>query len=63
MTHKTFVDEITMLINRYPDLRDEIMDFYALCQDEIDQGGSPEHERELAMSSIDYLIKEHEELN
>lgn len=63
MTHKTFVDEIRMLINRYPDLKDEIMNFYDLCQDEIDQGSSPEHERELAMSSIDDLIKENGELN
>lgn len=63
MTHTTFVDEIRMLINRYPDLRGEIMDFYDLCQDEINQGGSPEHERELAINSIDDLVKEHNKID
>jgi hypothetical protein len=44
--------------NQYPHLKDSIVDFYQLCLDEIEEGGSPSHERELCMSDVENLIKE-----
>lgn len=46
-------------IQEYPMLKEEISDFYYLAQDEIDEGGSEVHECNLAVSSIDTLISEH----
>lgn len=43
---------------KYPHLADEINDFYILCQDEIEQGGSTQHEIELCIQSIEDLIEE-----
>ena len=62
MQHGQFKEEIKRYISLYPYLRDEILDFYELCMTEIEQGGSPEHERELAISDIEELIKQNEEL-
>jgi hypothetical protein len=45
------------LIVKYPDKKTEIIDFVQLCQDEIEQGGSVEHEIELCYSSLKELIK------
>lgn len=44
--------------NSHPDKFDEIWDFVSLCQDEIEEGGSPTHEIELCKESIKQLIEE-----
>lgn len=50
---KRYVDEQIWL---YPEYKDEIMELYQLCLDEIEQGGSVENECNLCQSSIIELI-------
>jgi hypothetical protein len=45
-------------IEKYPNLKEEIMDLYQLCLDEIDEGGSIENECYLCEDSIKQLIEE-----
>lgn len=45
-------------IDLYPNLKMEILDFYYLAKDEIEEGGSEHHEINLAMNSINELIEE-----
>ncbi len=45
-------------INLHPNLKQEILDFFWLCIDEIHDGGSEHHEINLAMNSINELIEE-----
>ena len=42
--------------NQYPELANEIDTFYDLAQMEVEDGGSVEHECELAISDIEDLI-------
>ena len=42
---------------QHPELANEIDTFYDLAQMEIEDGGSVEHECELAISDIEELIK------
>jgi len=42
--------------NQYPELANEIDTFYDLAQMEVEDGGSVEHECELAVSDIEELI-------
>ncbi len=44
--------------NSHPDKFNEIWELVSLCQDEIEQGGSPSHEIELCKESIKQLIEE-----
>ena len=44
------------VVEKHPSLRSEIMEFYALAQMEVEDGGSVEHECELAISDIEELI-------
>ena len=46
------------LKNEHPDKFSEIWDFVSLCQDEIEEGGSPTHEIELCKESIKQLIED-----
>jgi hypothetical protein len=39
-----------------PEFRDEVYDLLQLCRDEIEEGGSPEHEIQLCEESIRQLI-------
>jgi hypothetical protein len=41
----------------HPELHDEIYEFYRLAEMEVEDGGSVEHECELAISDINELIK------
>lgn len=41
----------------HPEYESEIRDFYQLCLDEIEQGGSVEHEISLCRSDIEELIE------
>lgn len=45
-------------IRKHPSLFEQITDLYFLCEDEIEQGGSEQHEIELCIGSIDELISE-----
>ena len=40
----------------FPALREEIMEFVIMAVDEANAGGSPDHEEELAMESINESI-------
>jgi len=50
---KEYVDEQIWL---RPEYKSDIMEFYQLCLDEIEQGGSVEHECSLCYDSIIELI-------
>jgi hypothetical protein len=50
---KKFIRET---IEKHPTLEEEVMDLYQLCLDEIEQGGSTQHEIYSCMSSIDDLV-------
>lgn len=56
VTVATFADK---MINEYPVLKRDIIDYINLAIDEIEEGGSPRHEWELAYNSIEELVKEH----
>jgi hypothetical protein len=58
MEHKFLVTYLKEQIAKYPHLKSEILDFYGLCQSEIEEGGSPTHERELCYNSVQELIDE-----
>jgi hypothetical protein len=49
------------LKNEHPDKFDEIWDFVSLCHDEIEEGGSPDHEIELCKESIRQLLEDESE--
>lgn len=44
-------------IKSHPDRAEEIKDFYFLALDEIEDGGSEQHEYSLAVTSIKELLK------
>ena len=46
------------VIAKHPELEEEVNDFFQLCQDEIEQGGSKQHEIDLCIGSIEELIEE-----
>lgn len=46
------------LKNEHPDKFSEIWDYVSLCQDEIEEGGSPTHEIELCKESIKQLLED-----
>ena len=43
-------------IKEHPQYKQDILDLYQLCLDEIEEGGSETHEIELCMSAINDLI-------
>jgi len=46
-------------ITNNPEYKSRINELFQLCLDEIDEGGSEEHEIQLCYSSIYELIKKH----
>ena len=44
-------------VQQYPSLKEEIIDLYQLCLDEISEGGSEMNEVELCMNEINSLIE------
>ena len=58
MTLPDFKQRIRNYIKDYPELKGEILDYYQLAMDEIDEGGSPTNEMSLCISSINDLIEE-----
>jgi len=58
MTHAQLLQYVKEQITNHPKIKPDILSYYQLCLDEIEEGGSPEHERELCYNSIEELIKE-----
>ncbi len=58
MELQQFKDYIREQIVKYPLLKEEILDFYQLAINEIEEGGSASHEIELCLQSINDLIDE-----
>jgi hypothetical protein len=46
------------VISKHPKLASEVNDYFVLCNDEIEEGGSRQHEIELCIGSIKELIEE-----
>lgn len=45
---------------KHPELKSEMLGLLELCIDEVDEGGSVEHEIELCINDVEQLIKENE---
>lgn len=58
MELQQFKKEINKQIVKYPLLKEEILDFYELAINEIEEGESATHEIELCLESIKQLIDE-----
>lgn len=58
MTH--LIDYANSVIEKYPQLKEDINGLIELCVTEIEEGGSVPHEIQLCWSDIEYLVKEHE---
>lgn len=43
-------------IKKYPNLKEQISDLLQLCIDEIEEGGSRQHEIDLCRGEIQYLV-------
>jgi hypothetical protein len=46
-------------IVNYPALKEQIIDIVNLAKDEIEEGGSPNHEVNLAINDINNIVEEH----
>lgn len=57
MDLKQLRDYARTCITDRPELRDEIVGLYQLCLDEIEEGGSPQHEVGLCHRDIEELMK------
>lgn len=57
MDLKQLKDYARTCIDERPELRDEIVGLYQLCLDEIEEGGSRQHEIELCYSDIKELTE------
>jgi hypothetical protein len=57
MTLQQLKERSLELVKQYPQYEDEIRDLFFLAQDEIEDGGSEDHECELAISDMEYLVK------
>jgi len=56
MTLRNLYQYCQEVVENYPSLGSEIMEFYDLAQMEVEDGESENHECELAVSDIDDLI-------
>lgn len=58
---KRLLNYANNFIKEHPQLKEEVMEFVQLAYDEIEEGGSKEHEIDLAISSIDELLDEEDD--
>jgi hypothetical protein len=58
MDNKQLVKELREVITKYPQLKEQVNDLYQLCNDEIEEGGSPDHEMHLCLDSVRQLVDE-----
>lgn len=61
MTISELKKETIQLMEKHPNLKEEIKDFYYLAISEIEEGGSESHECHLALSSMQEIIEEENE--
>jgi hypothetical protein len=57
MEHKALIEYARKVVSEKPELKAEINDLIQLCNDEIEEGGSPTHERNLCYESIKQLAE------
>ena len=55
---KQLVQDLREVITKFPQLKGQVNDFYQLCRDEIEEGGSEQHEIDLCRQSVKELIEE-----
>jgi hypothetical protein len=58
---KRAVDFGNEFIKKHPQHKSEVHDFFQLMKDEIEEGGSTEHEIDLFIGACEDLLKEDEE--
>lgn len=58
MTLEQLKEWIKIQITKHPEQKEEMLDLYSLCIDEIEQGGSPDNEIHLCRDSIEQLLEE-----
>lgn len=55
------LEELTgSLIENYPEYKEDFLDLYQYALDEIEEGGSQEHECELSYNSMMEIIKDYD---
>ena len=52
------IDYRKEFIGKYPELKCEVDDYFQLMKDEIEEGGSTEHEIDLFIGACDDLLNE-----
>ena len=57
MTLKELSIHTKELTIKHPNLKQELIEFYILACDEVEEGGSETHECELAISDMEQLIE------
>lgn len=55
---KEVIQFAKQFITEHPNLKDEVIGLVELCQSEIEEGGSPQHEMSLCIESIKQLLEE-----
>jgi hypothetical protein len=55
---KQLVIDLRAVITKFPQLKDGVNDMYQLCRDEIEEGGSEQHEIDLCRGAVKDLIEE-----
>ena len=58
MTLVQLKEWINIQITKHPEHKEEILDFYDLCINEIEEGGSADNEIYLCRDSIEQLLEE-----
>lgn len=58
MTLEQLKEWIKVQITKHPEHKEEMLDLYSLCIDEIADGGSEWNEVQLCISSIEQLLEE-----
>jgi hypothetical protein len=58
MTLEQLKEWIKVQITKHPEHKEDMLDFYSLCIDEIADGGSEWNEVQLCRSSIEELLEE-----
>lgn len=55
---RELINHARVVIKDHPDLREQILDLIDLCQSEVEEGGSLQHELHLCKTDIDQLVEE-----
>lgn len=58
MEHSELLKFANIFIRNHPEHERDVLDLVQLCKDEIEEGGSPDHERELCIESIKQLLED-----